>query len=241
MFELTISTSLDKQAYITKLYKKLAPEIKNISGVAIKENYRGRSYFSLAVDKTQKDYFISKILDEIVFIIIDDYKFNFFREKLEASQENIILKSFLMAISIFDADADRDYIIKQIDMSGNILIDSLFYFKLQELRNRWQKTVDIILFNQIIKNRSSMLEVLKYLTTMSESVIETADVVISKNQQKLKQFDKTKNYKNNFSGLSEFLTEMIELNPAKINLRVSDERESEVVQVLEKIFYDIDK
>lgn len=238
MFELTISSNFDKQSYISELYKKLESEIKSISGVAIKQNYRGRSYFSMAVKKSQKDYFKSKILDYIVFMIIDDYKFNYFKDKLNITEDNIIYQSFLKAISIFDSDIDREYILKQVDFSNDILVDSLYYFRLQELRKRWQKTVDIIQLNQILKDRSSMLEILKYLTTMSDNIVQNADVVISKKQLKLKHLQHSKNYKHNFLGLSKFLMEIIELNPAKINLRVCDEGDEELVDVLNKIFYD---
>ena len=55
---------------------------------------------------------------------------------------------------------------------------------------------------------------------------------------KIKHYSNTKNYKNNFSGLSDFLTEMIELNPAKINIRNKSEDDKELVHMLEKIFYD---
>lgn len=239
MFELTISCNIDKQAYISQIYKKLSPEIKSASGLAVKQNYQGRSHFSIAVKDHEKDYFKSKIIDHIVFMIIDDYKYNFFKEKLNFTDNNIIFQSFLRAIAIFDSDIDREYIIKQIDFSGSeILVDSLYYFKLQELRRRWQKTADIIFLNQITKNPSSMIEVLKYLTTMSISTVSQADVVISKKGLKLKNTDTSKNYKNNFSGISSFLSEIIEMNPAKINIEVADDSDGEIVDVLSKIFYD---
>ena len=73
MFELTISTRLDKQSYLSKLYKDLHEEIKSVGGVAVKENHNGRCYFSFAVKKENKDYFKAKVLDYIVFMIVDDY------------------------------------------------------------------------------------------------------------------------------------------------------------------------
>ena len=83
-----------------------------------------------------------------------------------------------------------------------------------------------------------MIEILKYLTTMSDNVVSIADVEISKSKLKVKRQDKIKNFKNNFLGLSNFLTEIIEMNPAKINLNLSDESGDEIVEVLTKIFYD---
>ncbi len=238
MFELSISSSIDKQAYISKLYKLLSSEINKSGGVATKHNYHGRSHFSMAVKKTQKDYFKSKILDYIVFMIIDDYKFNFFYDKIESTNENIVYQSFLKAISIFDADIDRDVIIRQIDFKDTILVDSFYHFKLQELRTRWQKTADIININQITKNKTAMLDILKYLTTMSDNTISSAEVTILKDQLKLKKFKSSKNYTRNFFGLSNFLSEIIELNPAKINLNIEDCSDNELVEVLSKIFYD---
>ena len=54
---------------------------------------------------------------------------------------------------------------------------------------------------------------------------------------KIKFFEKIKNYKNDFSGLSNFLTEMIELNPARIVIKNSDGTGEEVVSMLCKIFH----
>lgn len=238
MFELTISTGLNEWHYISNLHKKLLPEIKSVSGVAIKENHNGRCCFSLAVKDEYKELFKAKILDGIVDIIVNEYKFNFFKESLNVLDEKVVYNSFLKAISIFDADADREYIKKQIDFSGKILIDSLYNFKLQELKKRWQKTVDIIEINGISRNESAIIDILKYLTTMSDCVVESADIFISDEKLKIKHYTNIKNFKNDFVGFSDFLTEMIELNPAKINVRSANEKSKEVVQMLEKIFYD---
>lgn len=238
MFELTISTRLDKQSYISKLYKSLIDEIKSVSGVAIKQNFKGRSYFSLAVKSEDKDYFKAKILDFIVYMIVDDYKYNYFKDNLENLQENIVFESFLKAVCIFDEDIDREYILKQINFKEEILVDSFYYFKLQMLRDRWQKTVGIIKFNQIINSKNSMLEVLKYLVAMSECLVQKAEVFISKKQVKLRLVQKTSRFQNDSQGLSKFLSEIIELNPAKIEILRTDDYECEVVDVLNKIFYD---
>ena len=109
-----------------------------------------------------------------------DYRTNFL-DKIDNLRSKInvyllellyIFESFLKAVTIFDFDLDKEYIANKIDFSGKILIDSLYYFNLQDLSIRWQKTVDIINFNQIVKNNSSMLEILKYLTTVSDNLVK---------------------------------------------------------------------
>ena len=237
MFELTISTALADSEYISNFYNKFKDEIKRNSCLVEKINHFNRSYVTFAIKNELKDYFIAKILDEIVFIIIDRYKTKFFKEHLIEDCQNVLFQSFLKSISIFDSDIDRDCIVKNIEFSGHILIDSLYHFKLQELQNRWQKTIDMILFNGIHKQDSSMIDIMKYLTTMSDNLVQNAEVEILDTNLKIKFFEKIKNYKNDFSGLSNFLTEMIELNPARIVIKSSDESGEEVVSMLCKIFH----
>lgn len=238
MFELTISTALADSDYISKFYEKIKDDIKRNSCLVEKVNCFNRSYLTFAIKKELKDYFIAKILDEIVYIIIDKYKFNFFKESLDCQNEKVLFQSFLKAISIFDAETDREIIVKKIDFSNNILIDSLYHFRLQELKVKWQKTIDLILINGVHKENSSMLDIMKYLTGVSENSVQNAEVELSNKNLTIKFFEKIKKYKNDFSGLSNFLTEMIELNPARILIKESDESGSEAVSMLCKIFYD---
>ena len=237
MFELTISTSFADSEYISKFYDKLKDEIKNNSCLIEKLSCFNRTYLTFAIKEELKDYFIAKILDEIVFIIIDRYKTRFFEERLVEDKQNVLFQSFLKAISIFDGDIDRECIVKNIEFSGHILIDSLYHFKLNELKNRWQKTIDMILLNGIHKQNSSMIDIMKYLTTMSDNAVQNAEVELVDKNLKIRFFEKIKNYKNDFSGLSNFLTEMIELNPARIIIKSSDDSAEEVVSMLCKIFH----
>ena len=235
MFELSISTTIDKQHYIQELYEKLKDEIKSEYGIAVKFNYCGRSYFSIAVSEKKKEYYKSNI----IFMIIDDYKFNFFKDNLLLLEKNIVSQSFLKAISIFDSEIDGEFIKKQIDAKKEILVDSLYYFKLRSLKEKWQKTALIINQNQILYSTESMIEVLKYLTMSSENFLVTADILIEKKQIKVKKYTNYKCFKKDFEGYSNFLTELVRLNPIKINLKSNEIDENEkIVDLLNKIFTD---
>lgn len=239
MFELSISTIISKQHYIQELFKKLKDEIKLDKGVIIKQNNFGRSYVAIAVPEKKKEYYKSKILDFIVFMIIDDYKFNFFKENLQLIEQNIISQSFLKAISIFDSEIDGEIIKKKIELKNEILIDSFYHFKLQSLRERWQKTASVINQNQVLYSSESMIEVLKYLTLSSDNFLVTANIIVGKKKIKVKQYSGTKSFNRNFEGHSDFLTEIVRLNPVKINVtKLEIENDDIVVKLLNKIFTD---
>lgn len=240
MFELSVSTTVDKQSYINELYKKMFYEVKKDSGIVIKQNYRGRSFFAIAVDDNKKEYYRSKVLDYVVFMVIDDYKFNYYKDNLQTDDSGIITQPFLKSISIFDADVDREFIKNQIELSGEVLVDSLFFFKLQPLKNRWRKTAEIINQNQVLASSSSMLEVMKYLSAISNNQVASTEIFLGKKQMKIKNYTFSKCFKRDKTGKSNFLTELIRLNPLKINLKIqhgSDESD-ELYLVLSKIFDD---
>ena len=239
MFELSISTTSDKQHYINDIFDKLKDELKADKGVGVKYNYGGRSYYSIAVLEKKKEYYKSKIVDHIVFMIIDDYKFNYFKENLLFTNQNIISQSFLKAISIFDFQMDGEIIKSQIELTKDVLVDSLYYFKLGPLLEKWKKTAFIINQNHILCSSESMIEVLKYLTMSSEHNVITADICIEKKQIKFKNVLKCQCFKKNFEGYSNFLTEMVKLNPVKINLKTNNYDDSDkIVQLLNQIFTD---
>ena len=240
MFELSVSTTVDKQNYISELYKRLFYEVKRDSGIVIKQNYRGRSYFAIAINDNKKEYYKSKILDYIIFMIIDDYKFNYYKENLHTDNSGIVTQVFLKAISIFDADIDKEFIKNQIELSFEVLVDSLFFFKLQPLKNRWKKTAEIINQNQVLTSTSSMVEVMKYLSAISNNQVASTEIFLGKKQMKIKNYTFSKCFKRDNLGKSSFLTELIRLNPLKINLKIqrgSDEND-ELYALLNKIFDD---
>lgn len=236
MFEHTISTAFADGEYISKLYNKIKDEIKSNAGIIEKINCFNRSYLTFAIKDELKDYFIAKILDEIVYIIIDRYKVKFFEENLGFDNQNVLFKSFLKSISISDFESDKEYIIKNIDFSENILIDSLYNFRLQELKNKWKKTIDMILVNGIHKQNSSMIDIMKYLMVISENSVQNAEIEFIDNSLKIKFYQNTKYFKNDFLGISDFLEEIIVLNPARIIVKNVDETGEEVVSMLCKIF-----
>lgn len=239
MFELMVSITQDKHSFISEIYSKLSAEIKRDKGIIAKQNYNGRATVAIAVPENKKEYYKSKILEHIIFIIIDEYKFNYYRENLQILGQNVVCQSFLKAISIFDAEIDREIIKQKISLKGEILVDSFYHFALQGLKARWQKTANIINQNQILSSESSMLGVLKYLTMTSENLSMGAEVSISKKQIKLKGFEASRCFKRDFEGHSNFLTEIVRLNPVKINLKLcGSEEEDSIAVLLGQIFPD---
>lgn len=240
MFELTLCLDFDKQKYISQFYKQMLDSIKSDDGIIIKHNSGGKSYLCIAVSESNKEYLKSKVLDFVTMVIENDFKYNFFKEKLNIQNQGLLTEAFLRAISSFDSDFDREIISSVIEFTGEIVIESLFYFKLQNLIIKWKKTAEVINQNLIMNNDNSMSEVLRYLCAMSENNSVFVDVLIKEKQIELKNFMYHKKFKKTSDGISRMLAEIVELNPLKINIKGSEESDcfGEVKSTLLKVFND---
>lgn len=239
MFELTLCLDFQRQKYISEFYKSLVANIKKDAGIIIKHNSGGKSYLSIAVGDDKKEYLKSKVLDFVTNVIENDFKYNFFKERIEIKTKNNLTEAFLRAISCFDEDFDREIIKQNLELSGEIVLESLFYFKLQSLAQRWQKTAEIINQNLIMNSDSSMSEVLKYLCAVSENNSVFVDLMLSEKQIEMKNFACHKKFKKNADGISKMFAEMIKLNPIKINVKEKDGGDfPEITNALLKVFND---
>lgn len=240
MFELTLCLAFERQKYISEFYKNISQSIKRDAGIIIKHNSSGKSYLSIAVDETKKEYLKSQVLSLITKIIEEDFKYNFFKEKIEIKTKQNLTEAFFRAISSFDEDIDKQIISQNIEFSSEIVVESLFYFKLQSLVFRWLRTVDIINQNLIMSSENSMGEVLRYLCAVSENNSVFIDLFITEKQIELKNFVCHKKFKMNDDGISKMFAELVRLNPIKINIKESDCQEDfgEIKTTLLKVFND---
>ena len=134
----------------------------------------------------------------------------------------MLTEAFLRAIVSFDEDFDKEYISHVIDFSGEIVVESLFYFKLQGLILKWQKTAEIINQNLIMYSDNSMSEVLRYLCAVSDNKAVFVDVVLTDKTLELKNCLYHRKYNYCADSVSRLFSEIIKLNPLKINIKESD-------------------
>ena len=240
MYELTLCLPADKQKCICEFSKNIEKDIKDNSGIIVKQNLSGKSYLALAVEDKQKDYLKSLVLDFILKVVIEDYKFNYFKEHLISGSNAKVTEAFLMAVSIFDAEIDRDVITSQLELSGEIVVDSFYHFKLQSLKDRWHRTANIINQNGVMNNENSMIDVIRYLCAVSDNNSVLVNLMFVGGQIELKNYFNAKKFKVDHNGISSLYAEMIKLNPMKINIKFDDGEPEfeEVMETLKSVFED---
>ena len=223
MWEITVSESQSKIYCLDYLYQKLSTQVKFVGGIIVKQNFSGRCQLSLAVPKKQKDYFVLLLLELISEVITQNYKKEYLSERImNITATELTKTAFIKALTVFDKQTDKDLIKKQLVLASEINIDSFYYFKLQNLRNRWQEICNLV--NENISSFDSSRTIKEFLRFLIKATEVSFDEVhLYKRNQDYYLTDSKNRPITNICGCGEngeagAIEELITLSPARIVL-----------------------
>ena len=145
MFELTIATCVGQSLEIEEMKKLLEEDVVSCGGVILSHLLDGKANLTLAVPSSSKDFIKAKVIDLIADYIVSIYKYQYLRDNISfyfVNEQNI--DTLIKALAEFDKSTDIDLIKKNIVFRDIILIDSIYYFKLGELKKRWKDIADLV-------------------------------------------------------------------------------------------------
>ncbi|MBQ9790091.1 MAG: hypothetical protein IJW24_00665 [Clostridia bacterium] len=224
MFELTIESNYLHEDAVLAAKNFLLPTVQDMGGVIVCGNTHGRIQIALAVPISKKHVIKSIVLDVAADAIVSIFK----RQHLDDAIHGAFLSSetrssLLSALSEFDRETDVNLAKKHLVFSNCILLDSTYFFKMQELRDRWDE-VAVLVSNNLpnLIAGDAVIEMMKFLikTTPSKtpevylSLLDDGKLsVVSKNPQRscLQLFDKTSE---DFE--EKFISFLISLAPKRI-------------------------
>ena len=123
---------------IDYLYFSLSNLVVQTESVMSEKHLGARQ--SLCVDSQEYYFDIIKgeLLDKIADIIVVNYKYNYFKEKLSLNGLNDIEKELLLTLLISaDLDDDKKYCLQKLKGFNELAIDGMFNFRLKPLKNKW--------------------------------------------------------------------------------------------------------
>ena len=232
MFEITLSTCKNREYDIEFIMAKIRPEIKSLRGILTFAEVDGRQKLALAVPENKKDYFIAILFNTLCEAIIKSYKFEYFMKNIKLHLNNKITEvAFLKALTMFDKNSDKEIIKKYIPLSGEVLIDSLYNFRLWELEKRWDEVIKLVEDNKgYLLLSGSFVDLMKFLILSIEPEIDEVHLYkgdgniycLNKNQ---KELFNCMYAENNEEFKITIISELITLAPEKIILHFGAECE----------------
>ena len=211
---------------------KMRPQIKSLKGILTYAEVEKRPKLAFAVPENKKDYFVAVLFDAICEAIIKSYKFEYFLNNIKLHLNSRVTEvAFLKALTMFDKSADKEIIKKYIPISGEILLDSLYNFRLWELEKRWREVIKLVEDNKgYLLLSGSFIDLMKFLLLSIEPEIDEVHIyggegyVYCQNKQGKELFNCAFNDENENQIIS-IISELITLAPEKIVLHLTESQE----------------
>lgn len=172
----------------------------------------------LNTNKIEKDEFYIK--KQIANCLINSFKYDLIIDMLKYDfRKDLKYYTLIEALLNFDRACDETYIIDKLDFSsGEVYLQSFYYFCLRILKEKWIQLISITNQNSKVLNiQENYVEVLRFLL---DGIDKNEDINVEEENNKLK-VQKSKEIVV-FSSYKELISYIIKNNPKAIKLKNVD-------------------
>lgn len=188
-------------------------------------------YFLIVIN--DKDLLLSEshIKKMVANCLIDSYKYKLIEENLNYDfVKDIKYYTLVEALLNFDRACDEQYIIDKLDFSsGEVYLQSFFYFYLKILREKWLQLISITNQNSKVLNiMENYVEVLKFLL---DGIDRKEDIDVEEQDNHKLKVQKSKQILV-FNTYRDLISYIIKNNPKEIKLKNVDKEFANFIKQL---------
>lgn len=241
MWEFSINLSDNNIDIAKKLYISLKSFCSSHGGVVTTYERCNNISIMIACENCDENRFKHYINNIISDVICEDFKLKFLEENLNLpALDEVSKKAFMQALLSFDKESDKYIVQKCINLENSIDIEALYFFKLNNLRQKWKELVQIANDNKAyLSSNETLVELLKFLVDNLELKNDTINIT----QKNGKVIFYDINYKlikqndiNEKDIDSTIISSLIALAPKSVNIYSSNTFNDSLIRLLKQIF-----
>lgn len=237
MWEINIKTCLKNNTYIANLHNILQPALKKADAIVAFDESKSSVSIGCADDKSKQLWQKTKLALCEIFCI--DFKRDFLKQNIIVS-ENMqgYYDAFIKVLTYFDTELEKQIVMRVLNYSKTIVLESYLNFKLMPLKQKWKELCLITSTNnKLFLKSETFLELLKFLISNIEP---KSDCVIVSFKAPCMVFKERKNNMvavDAFENVDEFelVSQLIELAPMHIKI-VPDSNKNPTVRLIQELF-----
>lgn len=150
MFETTLSIDKDKKSYLDYIYNRIKPHIRLTNAVVAKSQNNGRLFLSVACEDEFGEALGSQVVESLCEVYAMGFKYDYLKKKLKIRKENLLIKTLLNTMTVFDSNNDKKIIRRELEGLPIIAIDGFFDFRLREVKDKWDEIINLTNENSIV-------------------------------------------------------------------------------------------
>lgn len=179
MYQINLSVDKSKSHWYRDTEKLFSKRIRSCGGIVAAKENGGRLDISVACENKDRQKIISTIREHIGDMFLTTVKFEYLRSVLALpGLKPEAYKLLLHTLAAFDRETERDIIYSVLNFGDNIALDGVFYFRLAELRKRWDDIAQLAVNNAVYLNNDETLnDLLRFLISAISPKINRIEVV----------------------------------------------------------------
>ncbi|MCL2797946.1 MAG: hypothetical protein FWD58_07835 [Firmicutes bacterium] len=165
MYQFNMSVNQKNAGWFSAIEKTLAIKLRALDGVVASKDEGQRVEISIACEngrRSEAEAVISRTLSEMYLTVC---KYEYLHAALKIpSLARQSYKILIHTLVVFDREAESEIVEKNLVLGDYLALDGFFYFRLGELKKRWDEIAQLASSNSLYLSREETLnELLKFL------------------------------------------------------------------------------
>lgn len=146
---------------------------------------------------------------------INEYKYNYILQKIGVNG-NFFYKCCVKVLALFDREADEKYLLKNVNFTGKMYLDSFTEFRLPNLMKRWDEIASLARDNRFYAlDYEDLFTIIGFLVSTMPQQTDYVQISFGQNSYVLKYGTNMREFKSRL----DLVTAILRLCPSTIELR----------------------
>ena len=210
--------------FLDYLARQLDRPLAQARGVSALEEIDDRTFFSLACYDESAGQMSALVKDLLADIFSIGYKNKYLSKKLNMGSEDLLSRTLINTMCIFDNSYDKTAIKRNLENIRNFSLDGFYNFRLGDVKKKWDEIVVLSnSYDTVINDYDTMRDFLMFLLEAIPTLVNNLSVVFDE-ESGFELFDEKGLRLNKLTTLSvrqepeeDLLYNLVCINPAAVN------------------------
>ena len=224
MYELSLNVDKKDGHFLDYLARQLDRPLAQARGVSALEEIDDRPFFSLACYDESAGQMSALVKDLLADILSIGYKNKYLSKKLNMGSEDLLSRTLINTMCIFDNSYDKTAIKRNLENIRNFSLDGFYNFRLGDVKKKWDEIVVLSnSYDTVINDYDTMRDFLMFLLEAIPTLVNNLSVVFDE-ESGVELFEEKGLRLNKLTTLSvrqepeeDLLYNLVCINPAAVN------------------------
>lgn len=220
MFQFGFSIAQEHENWYRTIEDVFSVKVKKAGGLYADAQKQERTIVSIACESENKSEMLSVIKDCLVDMFATVVKFEYLKKSIHMPLDRNSYNLLLHTLVAFDRENEREIIENELPISDGISLEGIFYFRLKELKSRWDEIAKLAMDNAAyLIDEDTLNELIRFLISAVNPKILRLDVKQHENKFNVSGQLSESEFEYNIIGTEQLLLYLIDIAPLELRLK----------------------